>query len=61
MRFPIDVVALDSRLRVRAVRQNVGSFRIAAVNWKTRSVLELPAGAIHQCQIEVGDQFDLTT
>ncbi len=57
MRFPIDVVALDSQLRVVAIRENLGSFRIAAVNWRTRSVLELPVGAVKEGQIELGDQL----
>lgn len=43
MRFPIDVVALDRHLRVLDVKEHLGSFRIAAVGWTTRSVLELPA------------------
>jgi uncharacterized protein len=59
MRFPIDVVALDRRLRVVGVWQHLGSFRIAAVGWTTRSVLELPAGTIRRSQIEVGDQLNV--
>jgi uncharacterized protein len=57
MRFPIDVVALDSRMRVLEARQHLGSFRIAAVGWNTRSVLELPVGAIRESRIEIGDQL----
>lgn len=57
MRFPIDVVALDSRMRVLEAREHLGSFRIAAVGWKTRSVLELPVGAIRESRIEIGDRL----
>lgn len=57
MLFPIDVVALDRRMRVLGVWERVGGFRIAALGWKTRSVLELPAGTIRRGHIEVDDQL----
>ena len=57
MLFPIDVVALDRHLRVLGTWERVGGFRIAAVGWKTRSVLELPAGTIRRSRIEVNDQL----
>jgi uncharacterized protein len=57
MLFPIDVVALDSEMRVLAFRERLGAFRLAAVGWKTKRVLELPAGAIRQSQIGIHDQL----
>ena len=57
MRFPIDVVALDRNLRVLGTWRRLGSFRIAALGWKTRAVLELPAGAIQHSDISVNDQL----
>jgi len=60
MLFPIDVVALDCRMRVLGVWERLGSFRIAAVGWRTRSVLELPVGTIRRSQIEVNDQLAIT-
>ena len=57
MLFPIDVVALDRRMRVLGVWERVGGFRIAALGWKTRSVLELPVGAIRRSGLEVNDQL----
>jgi uncharacterized protein len=57
MRFPIDVVALDSRMRVLEAREHLGSFRTAAIGWKTRGVLELPVGTIRHSQIEIDDQL----
>ncbi len=57
MLFPIDVVALDRRMRVLGTWERVGGFRIAAVGWKTRSVLELPVGTIRRSRIEVNDQL----
>ncbi len=59
MRFPIDIVALDRRLRVRGLWENVGPFRIAAVSFHTHKVLELPAGAIRESHTQVGDQLAL--
>ena len=61
MRFSLDVVALDSALRVVRVWENLGSFRIAAVSWRTRKVLELPVGAVRRSQIESGDQLVIAT
>jgi len=60
MKIPIDVVALDRHMSVVDVRENMGSFRIAAVSWTTRSVLELPAGMIRLARIEVGDTLAVT-
>jgi hypothetical protein len=59
MRFAIDVIALDRGLRVRGLWERLGRFRIAAVSWKTRCVLELPGGTIRQSATEVGDQLEL--
>jgi len=57
MRFPIDVVALDAHMRVLGTWEKLGSRRVAAVHWKTRSVLELPCGTIRTGRIEVNDQL----
>ena len=55
MRYPVDVVALDSEYRILSIRKEVLPWRVAGVSWRTRRVLELPAGAIDQCDLEVGD------
>jgi hypothetical protein len=57
MRFPIDVVALDKRLRVVGLWPNLRPFRLSGVSFKTHSVLELPAGHIARCKIRIGDQM----
>jgi len=59
MRFPIDVVALDRNLCVQRTWENLGPFRIAAVNLKTRAVLELPVGVIQESRTRVGDQLTI--
>jgi uncharacterized membrane protein (UPF0127 family) len=59
MRFAIDVVALDRRNRVLGAWSNVGPWRIRGVSLRTRSILELPAGRIHECGIAPGDQLQM--
>ena len=57
MRFPIDVVALDGKMRVRGLWENLKPFRIAALSWRTKCVLELPVGVIRESRTEVNDQL----
>ncbi len=59
MRFPIDVVSLDTRMRVLGTWQKVAPWRFAAIHWKTRMVLELPVGTIQASRIEAQDQLAL--
>jgi uncharacterized membrane protein (UPF0127 family) len=59
MRFAIDVVALDRRNRVLGAWSNVSPWRIRGVSLRTRSILELPAGRIHECGIAPGDQLQM--
>jgi uncharacterized membrane protein (UPF0127 family) len=33
-------------------------FRMTGISLRTHSVLELPAGKIKQCQMQVGDQLE---
>ncbi len=54
MRFPIDVVFLDRRRRVKRV------FRLTRFVWGARSVLELAPGSIERSRIEVGDELDFS-
>lgn len=55
--FPIDVIYLDSTLRVIHAVENLGSFRIPPIRWQCASVLELPALSIHGSGTEPGDQL----
>ena len=61
MSFPIDIVTLDRDYRVLGVFENTGPWTIRGLSLKTRSVLELPAGRIHECNIEPGDTLTLET
>ena len=58
MLFSIDVVALNKSLQVLKVWHRLPPFRVTSIHLKTNSVLELPAGQIENCRIEVGDQLE---
>ncbi len=51
VRFPVDVVFLDNRGRVLAVRHNLRPWRLAFGPRKTHAVLEMIAGA---AEVETG-------
>lgn len=57
MRYPIDVVFLDREQAVCKLAGDVRAFRFRRANRKTRSALELPAGAIKRCGLRVGDKL----
>jgi uncharacterized membrane protein (UPF0127 family) len=58
MRFPIDLVYLDSRKRVRKVRSAVGPGRISFC-LTAQSIIELPAGTVKQTQTQPGDSLSI--
>jgi hypothetical protein len=59
MAFKIDVVGLDSDLRVIKLWQCLVPFRLTSVSFKMRSVLELPCGTISRSRMEVGDRLQI--
>lgn len=56
MKFPIDLVYLDKRRKVRKVRDAVPPWRISAC-LRAYSVLELPAGTVAQSGTKAGDEL----
>ncbi|MGD0498900.1 MAG: DUF192 domain-containing protein [Bryobacteraceae bacterium] len=58
MRFPIDLVYLDKRRRVRKVRPAVLPWRLSAC-LGAHSVLELPAGVIAGTGTLTGDEISI--
>ena len=58
MLFSIDVVALSKSLRVLKLWHRLAPFRVTSINPKTHSILELPAGQLSNCQMQVGDQLE---
>jgi uncharacterized protein len=56
MRFPIDIVYLESDLTVVGVRENVKPWRMTG--WRgSRAVLELPAGSCERKGVRPGDRL----
>jgi uncharacterized membrane protein (UPF0127 family) len=58
MQFPIDLIYLDKKLRVKKVRSSVKAWRISAC-LSAHSVLELPAGTIEDTRTERGDSLEI--
>jgi uncharacterized membrane protein (UPF0127 family) len=54
MRFPIDVVFLDSKNRVVGLRRNMKPWRMAW-SWRGAKTIELPVGVIATTRTQVGD------
>ncbi len=57
MRFPIDVIFLDMKSRVVAVKKNLLPNRITRIYFKAASVLELPCGIIDDTLTDIGDEI----
>lgn len=57
MRFPIDLVYLDRKNKIKKVRNAVGPWRISAC-LTAHSVLELPAGTILKTRSQPGDVLE---
>jgi hypothetical protein len=58
MRFPIDLVYLDRKLKVKKVRHSVGAWRFSAC-FSAFSVLELPAGTARTTRTVRGDTMEI--
>lgn len=59
MKFPIDLVYLDRKHRVKKVRSNVPPWRLSAC-LVAHSIIELPAGTIHATQTQTGDLLEFS-
>jgi uncharacterized membrane protein (UPF0127 family) len=60
MSFPIDALYLDSKRCVIHVCHDLAPFRIAALKFRARSVIELPAGTLAQTLTNVGDVLEIS-
>jgi len=57
MQFPIDLIYLDRKLRVKKTRMSVPAWRLSAC-LSAHSVVELPAGTINESRTEKGDLLE---
>ena len=55
MRFAIDAVFVDRRLRIVRVRPELRPWRLVPIVFGAHSVLELPAGAVAGLRLERGE------
>ncbi len=60
MKFPIDVLFLDKKLRVVKIRPDMPQWRIAG-SFRAHSVLELPSGTAAATSTARGDQLAFET
>ena len=61
MRFKFDAIFLDKNLRAVHLVREMKPWRISRIVFSAHSVLEVPAGMIHQSATELGDQFEMRT
>jgi uncharacterized membrane protein (UPF0127 family) len=59
MRFPIDLVYLDSQKRIRKLVSEVPAWRLSAC-LRAHSVLELPPGTIRDTRTQPGDTLEFS-
>lgn len=57
MRFAIDVVWLDRKLRIVKLVRNLRPFRLTLPASQAASIIELPAYSIAQHNLRVGDEL----
>ena len=60
MKFPIDLVYLDRKNKVRKVRHAVPAWRLSAC-LTAHSILELPAGTVEKSGTQAGDELSIET
>src|SRR5262245_64356962 len=60
MKFPIDVVFLDRRLRVKRIYHRLAPYRLTALVFGAQSVLELAAGSLALSETAVGDELQFS-
>lgn len=59
MKFPIDVLYLDTSKHVVHVEQNLKPWRVARVSMRTASVLELPGNTLQSSGTAIGDEIEI--
>ena len=57
MKFPLDLIYLDRKKKVKKIRGNVGPWRLSAC-LSAHSILELPAGTLESTLTQRGDRLE---
>lgn len=58
MKFPLDLIYIDRKHRIRKVVRNVAPWRVS-VCLSAHSIIELPAGIIDKTGTQPGDQLEI--
>lgn len=59
MRFPIDVLFVDKESRVVGLKAHLKPWRLSAIYWGLRFVIEVPSGVILESKTCKGDEISL--
>ena len=59
MKFPIDVIGLNGKREVIKLWPNLKPWRMSPISLRLRSVIELPAGRIAECGVQLGDVLEI--
>ena len=59
MKFAIDVVGLNENREIIKLWPNLKPWRISPISLRLRSVIELPAGSIAECKLQIGDVLQI--
>ena len=59
MRFPIDIIFLNEDNKVIHTVRDLAPNRISRLQFRSRSILELPQGSIQKSATAVGDQIEI--
>ncbi len=59
MGFPIDVLYLDREMSVIHIQKGMQPWRVAPVNLRAATVLELPSGTAAETETAVGDRIEI--
>jgi uncharacterized membrane protein (UPF0127 family) len=57
MRFSLDLLFLDSEMKVKAIQRNVKPWRVTWPVGGAVNAVEMTAGALETSRIEIGDQL----
>lgn len=59
MKYPIDVVILNSKYEIVTLKENLAPNKFYFWNIKYQNVLELPSGTIIKLNLKIGDKIKL--